>query len=132
MATIPESYHGILAHPGVGTLTTNGHDGYPHSTAVWYLFDRDDGVIRFVMQATTQKAKNLQRDSKCAFVLIDPGNSSRAIMIRGDAELSIEEGEYHWAERIVNHYGSSMKNMYNVGAPRLVVTLRPARVNTHG
>ena len=132
MATIPESYHGILAHPGVGTLTTNGDDGYPHSTAVWYLFDRQEGVIRFVMQATTQKARNLRRDPRVAFVLIDPGNAGRAIMMRGDAELVVEQGEYEWAERIVNHYGSSMRDMSNAGAPRLVVTLRPTRVNTHG
>ena len=131
MAQIPAAFHDLLKTPGMATLTTNGPDGYPQSTALWYHFDGE--VIRLVMQATTQKAKNLQRDPRCSFILIDPADSHHVIEVRADAELTIEQGEdYPLASMIVGHYGSSMANMSNPGAPRVIATLRPVRVNTVG
>lgn len=131
MAQIPASFHDLLTTPGMATLTTNGADGYPQSTALWFHFDGE--VVRIVMQATTQKARNLQRDPRCSFILIDPNDSHHVIEIRADAELTIEQGErYPLANMILARYGTSMANMTNAGAPRLIATLRPVRVNTVG
>jgi PPOX class probable F420-dependent enzyme len=133
MATIPESFHDILLAPGTATLTTNGADGYPQSTAVWYRFDAGEGVIRIVMQATTRKARNLQRDQRCSFLLIDPADNGRAIEVRADADLAIEQGDsYPMATWVLAAYDTDMSAMGNRGAPRVVATLRPVRVNTHG
>lgn len=131
MAEIPAAFHDLLRTPGIATLTTNGADGYPQSTALWYHFDGE--VIRIVMQAGTRKAKNLQRDPRCSFILIDPNDSHRVIEIRADADLTIEQGaDRPLSTMILARYGTSWDQMSNVDAPRAVATLRPARVNTVG
>lgn len=128
---IPASHHALLRTPGTAALTTIGEDGYPQSTAVWYHFDGE--VIRITMQATTRKARNLQRDPRCTFLLIDPADGHNVIEVRADAELTIEQGaDMPLAEMIVGHYGASMAQMSNPGAPRQIATLRPVRVNTVG
>ncbi len=131
MAEIPASFHDLLMSPGIATLTTNGADGYPQSTALWYHFDGD--MIRIVMQAGTRKAKNLQRDPRCTFILIDPRNSHRVIEVRADADLTVEQGDDRpLSTMILARYGTSPERMSNVDAPRVIATLQPVRVNTVG
>lgn len=131
MAEIPAAFHDLLRAPGIATLTTNGADGYPQSTALWYHFDGE--VIRILMQASTRKAKNLQRDPRCTFLLIDPNDSHRVIEVRADADLTVEQGnDRPLSTMILANYGTSWDRMSNVDAPRVIATLRPVRINTVG
>ena len=131
MAEIPAAFHELLRTPGTATLTTNGADGYPQSSALWYHFDGE--VIRLVMQATTQKARNLQRDPRCSFILIDPADGHHVIEVRADAELTEEgDGHYPLADMILGRYGTDLSRMSNPTARRLIATLRPVRVHTIG
>ena len=58
--TLPDSHRDLLTAPGVALLTTNGPDGYPQSTAIWYLADED--VVRISLHTSRQKYRNLRRD----------------------------------------------------------------------
>ncbi len=84
-------------------IATNGRNGAPQLTPVWYLFI--DGVLYASAQPTTVKVINLRRDPTVT-VCIDGGRGdARYVVLRGRAEL-IEAGERQRALRwqIVRHY----------------------------
>ena len=113
-------------------LATNGGNGLPQLTPVWYLFE--DGALYVSAQVTTVKVRNLRRDPAVT-VCIDGGRGdARYVVFAGRAEL-IEPGErqkeLRW--RIVNHYfddEAAAARYYetvkdNVGA---IIVLRPEQV----
>lgn len=134
MAEIPATFHDLLTAPGTAVLTTNGDDGYPQSTAVWFRFDAESGTIRIVMQARTRKAANLARDPRCTFILIDPQDAHHVIEIRADATLTRESGTFPLANAVMAAYGTSIERI-DAGpdrVDRIVATLPPVHVTTVG
>jgi PPOX class probable F420-dependent enzyme len=84
-------------------LATNGRNGAPQLTPVWYIFE--DGVLYVSAQTRTVKIRNLRRDPTVT-VCIDGGRGdARYVVFYGKAEL-IEPGErqreLRW--KIVRHY----------------------------
>jgi PPOX class probable F420-dependent enzyme len=71
-----------------GVLTTLDHDGWPHSTAMW--FNPETGSVSMWTYAKSQKAKNVLRDPRCAFLLEDGSryNELKGVLIRGRAEVT--------------------------------------------
>ena len=117
-------------------LATNGRNGLPQLTPVWYLFE--DGVLYVSAQVTTVKVRNLRRDPAVS-VCIDGGRGdARYVVFGGRAEL-IEPGERQKTIRwqIVRHYfedEAAATRYYetvkdNVGA---IIVLRPERVVLSG
>ena len=117
-------------------LATNGRNGLPQLTPVWYLFE--DGVLYVSAQVTTVKVRNLRRDPAVT-VCIDGGRGdARYVVFAGRAEL-IEPGErqktIRW--RIIRHYfddEAAAARYYetvkdNVGA---IIVLRPERIVLSG
>ena len=134
MTTIPAAFLDLLRQPGTAVLTTNGADGYPQSTAVWFRFDAESGTIRIVMQARTRKAANLARDRRCTFLLIDPEDAHHVIEIRADAVLTRESGVFPLANTVMAAYGTSIERI-DPGPDRddrIVATLTPIHVTTVG
>lgn len=84
-------------------LATNGRNGAPQLTPVWYIFE--DNVLYVSAQTRTVKVRNLRRDPTVT-VCVDGGRGdSRYVTLRGKAEL-IEPGERQNAlrRRIIRHY----------------------------
>lgn len=130
MAEIPASFHDLLTAPGVGVLTTIGPGGLPQTTALWYLFE--DGQVRLSLNTARQKTKNLSHNPNVTFFLLDPANPYRTIEIRGTAIIT-PDGDYHFAERVGQHYGGAdLRNNDGPGETRVVVAIEPAKVNTFG
>jgi PPOX class probable F420-dependent enzyme len=125
MTTIPASHHDLLSAP-VATLATIGPDGRPQLSAVWFL--ADDGTIRVSLHVARQKTKNLRANPACTFFVLDPQNPYRYLEVRGDAELAPDDN-YEFAERLGAKYGTSLREMDGPEGQRVVVTLRPTRVN---
>ena len=57
--TVPGSHRALLDAP-VGILATIGRDGFPQVTALWFLWDQEAGAVRFSLNTSRQKTKNLQ------------------------------------------------------------------------
>jgi len=77
----------FLGHERVATVSSNGLDGWPHVTALWYVM-RDSEPWSWTY-AKSQKVKNLERDDRVT-VLVESGhqyNELRGVMIRARAEL---------------------------------------------
>ena len=130
MTSIPQSHRDLLTGP-VATLATIGNDGSPQVTALWFLLD-DDDTVRLSLNTTRQKTKNLQAHPECTLFVLDPANPYRSIEVRAHAEVS-PDPDYQFADRLGKKYGGAdLRSMDKPGESRVVVTLRPTRVNTYG
>lgn len=77
----------LLESAGTAILTTLGGDGFPHSTAMWFL-PRGDSLLMWTY-GKSQKAVNLTRDPRCA-VLVEEGegySELRGVLIRTEARI---------------------------------------------
>jgi PPOX class probable F420-dependent enzyme len=125
MATFPDSHRDLLDAP-VATLSTNGQDGHPQVTALWFLFD--DGEIKLSLNDSRQKVKNLQRDPRCTLFILDPTTDYRYLELRADARIE-PDSDYVFADKVGKKYDSDLRVHDKPGQSRVVVTLEPARVN---
>ena len=127
--TIPESHRDLL-QTDVALLTTVGADGYPQTTALWFLYD-DDGLIKLSLNNARQKTKNLQANPQVTFFVLDRANPMRTLEVRANAEV-IPDADYAFATKLGAKYGGvDLRPMDQPGEQRMVVTLRPVRVNIH-
>ena len=129
MATIPESHRDLLTSD-VAMLATFGPDGYPQVTAIWFLLD-DDGALKLSLNTTRQKVKNLRARPECTLFIIDLANPYRTLEIRAHADL-LPDPDYAFAEKLGRKYGADLRANDRPGESRVVVTLRPVKVNTWG
>jgi PPOX class probable F420-dependent enzyme len=58
----------FLSSCPTAVLTTIGKDGFPHSTAMWFVLDTSERRLWMWTYAKSQKAVNLRRDSRCSFL----------------------------------------------------------------
>ena len=78
----------FLARERVANVATNGRDGWPHATALWFVM-RDAEPWSWTYRKS-QKVKNLERDPR-ATLMIETGeeyHELRGLMIEADAEVN--------------------------------------------
>ena len=129
MINFPESHQDLLKAE-VAMLATIGHDGYPQVTAIWFLFD--DGTLKLSLNTTRQKVKNLQAHQECTLFILDTANPYRTLEIRARAEIT-PDADYAFAKKLGAKYGGAdLSANDRPGESRVVVSLRPVKVNTWG
>jgi PPOX class probable F420-dependent enzyme len=126
--TIPDSHRDLLDQP-VATLGTVDPEGRPQLTEVWFL--AEDGHVKFSLNTSRQKVRNLQSRPACSVLLLDLANPYRYIEIRGDASLESDD-DYAFADRVGTKYGADLRTNDRPGDRRVVVTVQPTRVHTYG
>jgi PPOX class probable F420-dependent enzyme len=125
--TIPASHRDLL-QTDVGILSTVGADSHPQTTALWFLAE-DDGTIKLSLNRARQKTKNLERDPRVTFFVLDRANPMRTLEVRARAEVA-PDADYAFADRLGKKYGGvDLRRMDGPGQSRVVVTLRPIKVN---
>jgi PPOX class probable F420-dependent enzyme len=125
MSTIPESHQDLL-ESRVATLATNGADGYPQLSEIWFL--AEERTIRLSLNVARQKTKNLLRDPACTLFILDVANTFRYLELRCDATVEPDDS-YEFADRVGAKYGSDLRAHDKPGESRAVITLVPRRVN---
>jgi PPOX class probable F420-dependent enzyme len=125
MTNIPESHRDLL-ESDTAVLATVGTDGRPQLSAVWFLADGDE--IRVSLNTSRQKVKNLRANRAVNLFILDRSAPTRYLEIRGDAEVT-DDPDYSFAERVGQKYGADLKGFDGDNPHRVVVTLRPVRVN---
>lgn len=123
---VPDAFRDLL-DAQIATLATKGDDGYPQASALWFLAD-EDGTFKLSLNSARQKTKNLQRDPKVTLFILDLAEPFRYLEIRADARVARDD-DYRFADRIGAKYGADMRKMDRPGEHRLMVTLRPVRIN---
>jgi PPOX class probable F420-dependent enzyme len=126
--TIPDSHRDLLDQP-VATLGTLDPDGRPQLTEVWFL--AENGQVKFSLNTSRQKVRNLQRNQACSVLLLDLANPYRYVEIRGDAVIEPDD-DYAFADLLGAKYGADLRTNDQPGDTRVVVTIRRARVHAWG
>lgn len=107
----------FLELPLTGVLTTLGKDGWPHSTAMWFV--AVDGEARMWTYAKSQKARNVERDPRTAFLLEDGDAYAelRGVLIQGNARLIRSFDEIaDIGTRLYERYTAPRTGLPSVGA----------------
>jgi PPOX class probable F420-dependent enzyme len=125
MPTIPSS-HCDLLDSQVATLATVGPDGRPQLSEIWFLADGD--TVSISLNTSRQKTKNLQANPAATLLILDLAIPYRYLEIRGDAEIAPDD-DYSFADRVGAKYHADLRDHDQPGQSRVVVTIRPARVN---
>ncbi len=86
-------------------VATNGSDGYPHLTTLWFVVD--DGWITFRSFTKSQRVVNLRRDPRVAALAEDGAgyDELRGVMVQGVAHLDDR------AESVIETYRRVMEKM---------------------
>jgi PPOX class probable F420-dependent enzyme len=126
MATsIPEDFRDLLSTP-CATLATIDSDGRPQLTEVWFLAD-DDGVA-LSLNTARWKTRNLMQRPQCALFILDPAGPFRYLEVRGDAVITPDD-DYEFADKLGAKYQADLRRIDQPGQHRVVVRIKPTRVN---
>jgi PPOX class probable F420-dependent enzyme len=122
---IPESHRDLLESP-FATLATIDPEGRPQLSEIWFL--ADGAEVKLSLNTERRKLANLRRNPAVTLFILDLTNPMRYLEIRGDAEIA-DDPDYAFASRVGAKYGADLRTFDALGATRVVVTLRPSRVN---
>jgi PPOX class probable F420-dependent enzyme len=122
---IPESHRDLL-EAQILTLGTVDPSGRPQLTPVWFL--TEDGLPRISANTSRKKVRNLRANPACSVYILDLANPYRYLEIRGDAVVEPDD-DYAFADRVGAKYGADVRTFDGPGASRVVITVRPVRVN---
>jgi PPOX class probable F420-dependent enzyme len=125
MPAIPASHHDLL-DTQVATLGTVGPDGRPQLSEVWFLADGE--TVSLSLNTTRQKTKNLLANAAVNLFILDLAAPQRYLELRGDAEITPDD-DYSFADRLGAKYNADLRHRDRPGDSRVVVTIRPVRVN---
>jgi len=125
VTNIPDSHRDLL-ESDTAVLATVGADGRPQLSAVWFLADGDE--ISVSLNTSRQKVKNLRANRAVNLFILDRSAPTRYLEIRGDAEVT-DDPDYTFAERVGQKYSADLRGFDGDNPHRVVVTLRPVRVN---
>ena len=101
----PEEMAEFLAGERVMNIATNGRDGWPHVTALWYVMRVTDPWVWTYRKS--QKVKNLERDGR-ATVLVESGHEYaelKGVMLKCRAHIEYDtEPIIDFAEELFAKY----------------------------
>lgn len=122
---IPDSHRDLLQAP-YATLATLDPDGRPQLSEVCFLAEGD--TLRVSLNTARHKVANLRRNPAVNLFILDLANPLRYLEVRGDAELA-DDPDYTFADRAGAKYGLDPRTVEAPGSTRVVLTVRPTRVN---
>jgi PPOX class probable F420-dependent enzyme len=101
----PEEVSDFLAGERVMNVATQGRDGWPHLTALWYVMRGSDPWVW--TYAKSQKVKNLERDDR-ATLLVESGSEYselKGVMMKTRVEIERDtEKIIDFAEELFEKY----------------------------
>jgi PPOX class probable F420-dependent enzyme len=113
-------------------LATRNADEQPQVTAVWFLWDEAAGAVKMSLNTSRQKLKNLRKRPQATVLIMDPANPYKTLEIRGQAEIAPDD-DYAFATQVGAKYGGAdLRSRDKPGESRVVVTLKPSKVNVWG
>ena len=129
---IPESHRDLLTGRAHGVLTTLMPDGRPRSSLVWVDYDGECACLNTTRER--QKGRDLEADPRLSLLVVDPDDTSRFLLIRGEAEL-IEEGSLSHLDRLTrrytrhpHYYGYVFPDEQASRETRIICRIHPGRV----
>src|SRR5918994_2160732 len=81
MAELPDDVRTLFEGPNYAHIATVLPDGGPHTVAIWVGMEGER--IAFFTQEGSRKARNLDRDPRVAFSIVEHANPYRQATVRG-------------------------------------------------
>ena len=129
---LPASHLDLVARPLHGVLTTMMPDGQPQSSLVWLNYDGRCLQVNTTRQR--QKGQNMQANPRVNLLITDPGNTSRWIEVRGEAEITEEHALEHLDEltrqytRHEHYYGGVLPVERQARETRIICRIKPVKI----
>ena len=126
---LPPGYHDLLTAANTAVLTTLQGDGSPNSSPVWFWFD--GGRITISTLAERAKHRNVQRDPRVSFTVVDPVRPLRYLEVRANV---VVEADPHGRtrDRIAAKHGYDDGAAFDPpGSTRVDLHLQPTRIIEH-
>ena len=101
-AMSPEELSAFLDATHLAIISTNGTDGLPHSTPVWYLAE-GDGALAVIVLRDAVKLRNIERDPRISMTIAPETRPYAFARFRGRAEVLYED---------INDYPLAMAQRY--------------------
>ena len=128
---IPEGYRDLLESTALVHVATLGPSGEPQNNPVW--FDWDGEHIRFSQTKARQKYRNLSKDPRIAFSLVDPENPYRYLELRGEVARVEEDPDLDFINAMAKKYlGQDEYPFHQPGDERVVVYVTPRHTTQMG
>ena len=126
---LPSDYHDLLLAPNTAILTTLQGDGSPNSSPVWFLFDGERITISTL--AERAKHRNVMRDPRVSFTVVDPDKPLRYLEVRGTVTFEPDpNGETR--DRVAQKHGYPDGSAFDrSGTNRIDLHLTPTRIIEH-
>jgi PPOX class probable F420-dependent enzyme len=126
---IPESHVDLFTKKAFAHLVTLMPSGQPQVTPVWVDFDGHHVLINTA--EGRQKDKNLQRDPRVAFSMLDPENPYRYLEVRGRvAERSHKGADQHIDAMAKKYLGKDKYPFRQPSEVRVIYKIEPEHVTT--
>jgi PPOX class probable F420-dependent enzyme len=128
---IPEGYEDLLESTALVHVATIGPHGEPQNNPVWFGWDGEH--VLFSQTKARQKYRNLQRDARVAFSMVDPDNPYRYLEIRGEVVRVEEDPNLDFINSMAKKYlGLDKYPCHQPDDERLVVFVRPEHTTQMG
>jgi PPOX class probable F420-dependent enzyme len=132
--TIPHSHLDLLQGFFHAVLTTIMPDGTPQSSIIWIDYDNECLLVNTTLER--QKGINMRACPKVTILVIDPGNSSRWMEVRGTVIQMTREGAEAHADKLTQRYCPGKQVFYGDIYPveqrsketRVIVKIQPLKV----
>ena len=125
MTDFPASHRDLLDGQ-FAMLSTIAPSGHPQTTAIVYL--HDEGELRFSLNETRKKVRNLRANPACNLFLLDLSNPMRYLEVRGNAEVEDDPGKA-FAAKVGAKYGDDFTAYDGPEEGRVKVTIHPTTIN---
>lgn len=126
---IPSEYHDLLDAPNTAVLVTLGADGTPNASPVWFLFA--DGAIEVSTTKDRAKHRNVVRDPRVAFTVVDPAKGLRYLEVRGTVAIT-DDPEGVLRDAVARKHGYAGGAAFDKpGAERVRLRITPERIVAH-
>jgi len=128
---IPEGYEDILESTALVHVATIGPHGEPQNNPVWFGWDGEH--VKFSQTKGRQKYRNLGRDPRIAFSIVNPENAYRYIEILGEVARIEEDPNLDFINAMAKKYLGMDKYPYHQpGDERVVIFVKPQHTTQMG
>jgi PPOX class probable F420-dependent enzyme len=124
-SSLSDQHRALLTSAVTGTLVTIGPDGSPHAAPVWFMMDGESIIVS--TRTNSQKHRNVIRDGRVSFSVIDPANPMSYVEVRGVAAAT-DDPTCAARDRVVRKHGFADGSGFDrPGTSRVSIAITPGR-----
>lgn len=125
-----DRYRDLFGKKALAHLATIMPDGSPQVTPVW--FDFDGTHFRVNSARGRVKDRNMRRNARVAFSVVDPDNAYRFFAVRGRVVDVTEEGGVAHIDSLAKKYLGQDRYPWLQGETRVIYKIAPESVTGMG